>query len=417
MASFGVPVSTAHISQTPSWEEQVDNSARGAISDTVLDGRLWNQFTSSTGCEPSKDASCKWLVPYYYDDDADTATRLSITTAMGHIEAKTCLKFQFLVNPGSSMYKNNKKLRIVTQTNLCMSYVGASYTNQDIFLSATTSANCGNDSAAVEHELLHAVGLYHENQRADAGDILNFANFNDNIDPTLSQADINADYGLIPADKHLTFGSAYDLDSIMQLPSVKNAQTGLHLFTLSDGSAVPNNAAELTDEDAWQINSLYGCDAYLQQNMLECDDDSHIIVADPSTICDQVNGNAGCPGSDTADESSCDDCSRGVNGAENCASNAHCKVDAVDTSAFDTCSCDILEDDGAGNPVPNSNYMTGDGFTSASGGDGCSDVNECTDVQSCNVGTPAAPINLQCKNLFPGKNQLLLSIYIKTFRL
>ena len=405
MASFGVPVSTAHISQTPSWEEQVDNSARGAVSDTILDGRLWNQFTSSTGCDPSTDASCKWVVPYYFADDADTTTRLSVTTAMGHIESKTCLKFQFLVNPTSSMYKNNKKLRIVTQTNLCMSYVGASYTNQDLFLSATTSANCGTDSAAVEHELLHSIGLYHENQRADAETILSFANFNDNIDPTLSQADINADYGFIPADNHLTFGSPYDLDSIMQLPSNKNGITlnGVvqDVFTKLDGSSVTNTAAELTDEDAWQINNLYGCDAFLRENMLECSsNNSHVLLADPATICDEVNENAGCPNGDNSDEANCDDCSQNLNGAENCASNAYCKVTA--DGDFDDCSCDIEDKDGG----PVSGYMTGDGFTTASGGEGCSDVDECTDIQSCNVGTVEAPINLECKNLFPGKFDL-----------
>merc|ERR1711892_636442 len=399
MASFGVPVSTAHIAQTPSWEEQLETGERGALSDTVLDGRLWNQFTSTAGCEPATDASCKWLIPYYFDDEPGTAVRAAATTAMADIEAKTCLRFQFLVNPAASTYVNNKKLRIVTSTNLCSSFVGASYVNQDLFLSATTANDCGVNSAAVEHELLHSIGMFHENQRADAETHLTFTMAN--VDLTMSQADINADYGIIPAENHLTFNSNYDFASIMQLPSAKNGENGANAFVKTSDSlpiVVADIATTLTDEDAWQINSLYGCTAYLTENFLECSqtatvgDELHFKV-DPTLLCDG-NNDPICPddsggNADNSDEANCDDCSRGNH---SCVAEATCGHDVI-TLDHDSCSCDVTLSTGTV-----STYMTGDGYNTVSGGSGCTDNNECVDVQSCNDGTN----RLECRNVFPG---------------
>ena len=397
MASFGVPVSTAHIAQTPSWEEQLESGERGALSDTVLDGRLWNQFTSTTGCEPATDASCKWLVPYYFDDEPGTTVRAAITSAMADIEAKTCLRFQFLVNPSASTYVNNKKLRIVTSTNLCSSFVGASYVNQDLFLSATAANDCGVNSAAVEHELLHSIGMFHENQRADAETNLIFTMAN--VDATMSQADINADYGIIPAANHLTFNSQYDFASIMQLPSNKNGEGGADVFVkASDNNPilVADISTTLTDEDAWQINNLYGCTAYLTENFLECaqtataGDEIHIKV-DPTKLCDGVNDSV-CPAdsngaADDSDEANCDDCSRGNH---SCVAEATCGHTA---NVHDSCSCDVTLSGGT-----DSTYMTGDGYNSASGGSGCTDTDECIDVVKCSDGTT----RLECVNIKPG---------------
>ena len=406
MASFGVPVSTAHIAQTPSWQEQIDNeSARGAVSDTVLNGRLWNQFTSTSGCEPATDASCNWLVPYYFDDEPGTTVRAAITTAMADIESKTCLQFQFLVNPASSTYQNNKKLRVVTSTNLCSSFIGASYVNQDLFLSAAAANDCGVNSLAVEHELLHSIGLFHENQRADAESFLTF-DFN-NLDPTMTEADKNADYGIIPAENHLTYGSTYDFGSLMQIPSTHLAQDGTNIFIkTSDSSVVTTTATGISDEDAWQINNLYGCSAYLASNFVACagdpavdGDESHIFVTDNTLICNSANDvcpqytpSGGTATDDASDEASCDDCSKGNH---DCVAEAACSVTGL---VFNSCSCEVTLDSGS----TSTDYMTGDGFNSAAGGSGCTDVDECIDIQSCKEPGQTTGPNLECTNLFPG---------------
>ena len=84
---------------------------------------------------------------------------------MSNIEHKTCLKFQHLANPGHPTYSDKKKLKIISNVNLCASYVGSHYINQEIFLSQDPQDKCGIDDTTVEHVILHAIGLYHENQR------------------------------------------------------------------------------------------------------------------------------------------------------------------------------------------------------------------------------------------------------------
>ena len=84
---------------------------------------------------------------------------------MANIERKTCLKFQYLTNPGHSSYANKKKLKVVTNANLCASYVGSHYINQEIYLSQEPEDLCGVDDTTVEHVILHGIGLFHENQR------------------------------------------------------------------------------------------------------------------------------------------------------------------------------------------------------------------------------------------------------------
>ena len=133
-ASMGVPVASHHISNAPAWKEQVDSNARG-VSNGIMNGRLWQQHVNPANCDVKTDPNCRYMVPYFYADGTTTAVRANIETAMAAIEAKTCLQFQYLSNPRSFTYVNKKKLRVVTNLNLCSSYVGANLIEQDIYLS------------------------------------------------------------------------------------------------------------------------------------------------------------------------------------------------------------------------------------------------------------------------------------------
>ena len=230
-ASLGMAVPAHQISSAPAWKEQLETNgnARG-LANTVLDGRLWTQHPYPANCDFETNSQCKYLVPFYYAAGTTTQARERISAAMANIESKTCLRFQFLSNPGHSTYLNKKKLRVVTTTNLCASYVGANYQEQEIYLSQNPADNCGLNATAVEHEILHAIGLYHENQRPDVEKYLeyNWAN----IRQDMTQQQINTDYGVIPETQFLDFDSHFDFNSIMLIGSTDNARPCMD----SDGS-------------------------------------------------------------------------------------------------------------------------------------------------------------------------------------
>ena len=177
---FGVPISRHHISTTGHKQEQKDDTndvvkgakisggrggERGAAAIHLLRGKLWNQHSNVPNCDFDSDMSCKWLIPYYYAEGSNTQVRTHISSAMANIERKTCLKFQYLTNPGHPAYTNKKKLKVVTNANICASYVGSHYINQEIYLSQEPEDLCGVHDTTVEHVILHCLGLFHENQR------------------------------------------------------------------------------------------------------------------------------------------------------------------------------------------------------------------------------------------------------------
>ena len=230
-ASLGMSVPAHQISSAPAWKEQLETNgnARG-LANTVLDGRLWTQHPYPANCDFETNSQCKYLVPFYYAAGTTTQARERISSAMANIESKTCLRFQFLSNPGHSTYLNKKKLRVVTTTNLCASYVGANYQEQEIYLSQNPADNCGLNATAVEHEILHAIGLYHENQRPD---VEKYISYNwANIRQDMTQQQINTDYGVIPEAQFLDFDSHFDFNSIMLIGSTDNARPCMN----NDGS-------------------------------------------------------------------------------------------------------------------------------------------------------------------------------------
>ena len=279
-ASLGMAVPAHQISSAPAWKEQLETNgnARG-LANTVLDGRLWTQHPYPSNCDFETNSQCKYLVPFYYAAGTTTQARERISAAMANIESKTCLRFQFLSNPGHSTYLNKKKLRVVTTTNLCASYVGANYQEQEIYLSQNPADNCGLNATAVEHEILHAIGLYHENQRPD---VEKFLSYNwANIRQDMTQQQINTDYGVIPEAQFLDFDSSFDFNSIMLIGSTDNARPctnadGSICETTVDTSVNPNVYTMCSDTcsgtnvikscDLGGVNAVHGaknvCDYY-----------------------------------------------------------------------------------------------------------------------------------------------------------
>lgn len=126
----------------------------------------------------------------------------------------------------------------------CWSYVGRQGGMQEVNI-----GNC--DFGAVVHEICHAVGLFHEQSRADRDNYITI-NWN-NIEPSQRQN----------FDKHVSTGidiGTYDYNSIMHYPSWAFSNTGRETISCKGHSGCPNTMGQrnqLSQGDLAGIRYLY----------------------------------------------------------------------------------------------------------------------------------------------------------------
>ena len=92
---------------------------------------------------------------FYIDPSFDSDERADIIKAASNIESYACVTLKKLVRFPSSD-TNSVYVRKVSGTT-CSSFVGMIGGRQDILL----SERCFNNFGTIEHEFLHAIGIYH----------------------------------------------------------------------------------------------------------------------------------------------------------------------------------------------------------------------------------------------------------------
>ncbi len=126
----------------------------------------------------------------------------------------------------------------------CWSYVGRQGGMQEINI-----GNC--DFGAIVHEICHAIGLFHEQSRADRDEYITI-NWN-NIEPTQRQN----------FDKHVSMGidiGTYDYSSIMHYPAWAFSYTGGATISCPSHGGCPNTMGQrnqLSNGDLRGIQYLY----------------------------------------------------------------------------------------------------------------------------------------------------------------
>uniref|UniRef100_A0A8C5QNA9 Metalloendopeptidase n=1 Tax=Leptobrachium leishanense TaxID=445787 RepID=A0A8C5QNA9_9ANUR len=186
----------------------------------------------------------KWplTVPYYLEDSLEINAKAVILDALERFRLKTCIDFKPWAGESDyiSFFKDNG----------CYSYVGNRHMGRQIL---SIGPNC-DDIVIVQHELLHALGFWHEQSRSDRDDYV-----------TIVWDEIN------PANRH-NFNSyddtvssflnvPYDYTSVMHY--AKNAfQIDTNPTIIAKNPKFTNligQRLDFSDKDTKKLHDLYDC--------------------------------------------------------------------------------------------------------------------------------------------------------------
>ncbi|KAL2306948.1 hypothetical protein Nmel_004897 [Mimus melanotis] len=184
----------------------------------------------------------KFPVPYILGDDLDLNAKGVILQAFEMFRLKSCIDFK--------PYEGERTYIFFSKQNGCWSMVGDLQTGQNL------SIGSGCDyRAIVEHEILHALGFYHEQSRMDRDDYVNIW-----WDEILEGREHNfAKYD----DTYITdLNTPYDYESLMHYAPFsfnKNASIPTITAKIPAFDDIIGQRLDLSAIDLERLNRMYNC--------------------------------------------------------------------------------------------------------------------------------------------------------------
>ncbi|XP_050532655.1 low choriolytic enzyme-like isoform X1 [Daktulosphaira vitifoliae] len=199
----------------------------------------------------------KGIIPYILSPNIMPEDRLKIRNAMDFLESKTCLKFTDK-NDNKSTNKinigHNEYLSIQSEKSKgCYAMIGYHENYGMPHKMNLESPACLTSQGTIQHELLHVVGLLHEQARYDRDNAVII--YWENIDKVYWQ-----DFGKVPENVTTTFGLPYDYTSVMHYPRYAFSKNGLETIVAKyDQSMALGQRNGATSTDIQKVNLMYNC--------------------------------------------------------------------------------------------------------------------------------------------------------------
>jgi len=237
------------------------------------------------------DLNLRWpngRVPYQFGNQHSRAEQNVILGAMEQYSANTCI--EFVERNGEADY-----IEFIKDDG-CYSYLGHVGGRQVVSL----DDGCVYEYIVV-HELMHAVGFFHEQARVDRDEYItiNWENI------CCNAAD---QFGKQTARTIQTFGEPYDLKSIMHYEEYEFSRNDGTLKTIEaiDGTSPLSNHVGFTQIDINKLNKLYECETE-ESEETGSDETGSDETGSDETGSDETGSDE--TGSDeTADSSESDEC-------------------------------------------------------------------------------------------------------------
>ncbi|XP_062924551.1 meprin A subunit alpha-like [Mobula hypostoma] len=194
-----------------------------------------------------KDPTKRWTfpVPYILTDSLELNAKGIILDVFEQFRLKSCIDFK--------PYKGEKSFLSFKKLNGCWSFVGNNHNGQDLSIGTWCDRK-----PVIEHEIMHALGFYHEHSRTDRDDYVNI--WWNEIQPGYE-----IDFEVYGDDMITDHNTPYDYDSLVHYPpfffnrnnSVRTITTKIPAFNDIIGQRLDFSALDLL-----RLNQWYKCSKF-----------------------------------------------------------------------------------------------------------------------------------------------------------
>ncbi|XP_068449912.1 hatching enzyme 1.2-like [Clinocottus analis] len=213
------------------------------ITDYLMEGDVFvSNVRNARICE-----NCRWLkllktvkVPYVVSDSFSSSEKTQIENAISAFHMSTCIRF--VTRTDQTDY-----ISIVKQSG-CWSWVGRAGKSQELSL----GAGCL-QKGIIQHELIHALGFWHEQSRNDRDAFvkIHFENIQEGQERNFGRLETN------------NLNVPYDYGSVMHYGPKDFSKNSLDTIVPLDSSAQIGQRDGMSENDILKINKLYVCTDYL----------------------------------------------------------------------------------------------------------------------------------------------------------